>query len=125
LTAWRADGRVGELFKGMAPFQPPPPPEAGRPLDWGSPEHVQELLGDSFELEFHEAVSVHVAPSADASWELFSTAFGPIVSALARLDADGRERLKRTYLGLLEADRDDAGHIRQERLYTLVLGRRR
>lgn len=125
LTAWRTDGRIGDFFRALAPFQPTPPPGAGSPLAWGDPEHAhaQELLGDDFELEFHDGLSVYEASSPDESWELFSKAFGPIVSALKRLPPEEGERLHQAYLALVEGDRTDHG-IRQERLYTVILGRR-
>lgn len=126
LTAWRSDGRIGDFFRTLAPFQPAPPPGAGSPLAWGDPEHAhaRALLGEDFELEFHEGTSRHEAASPQESWELFSTAFGPIVTALKRLPPEEGERLHQAYLSLLEEDRVGEG-IRQDRLYTVILGRRR
>jgi ubiquinone/menaquinone biosynthesis C-methylase UbiE len=124
LTAWRPDGRIGDFFRTLAPFQPAPPSGAGNPLAWGRPEHALELLGDDFDLEFHDGTSVHEAESSEASWELFSTAFGPIVTALERLPADEAENLHQAYIGLLDEDRVEDG-VRQERTYTVILGRRR
>jgi 2-polyprenyl-6-hydroxyphenyl methylase/3-demethylubiquinone-9 3-methyltransferase len=124
LTAWRADGKIGDFFRTLAPFSPPPPPGAGSPLAWGDTAHAQELLGDDFELEFHEAYSVHEPASGEASWELFSKAFGPIVTALANLPAERGEELHRAYVDLMEKDRD-GDRIKHERLYTVILGRRR
>ncbi len=125
LTAWRTDGRIGDFFRALAPFQPAPPPGAGSPLAWGDPEHAhaRELLGEHFELEFHDGISVYEAESPEASWALFSKAFGPIVSALKRLPAEEGEQLHQTYLALVEGDRGDHG-VRQERLYAVILGRR-
>jgi SAM-dependent methyltransferase len=124
LTAWRADGKIGDFFRTLAPFSPPPPPGAGSPLAWGDTAHAQELLGDDFELEFHEAYSVHEPASGEESWEVFSKAFGPIVTALANLPAERGEELHRAYVDLMEKDRD-GDRIKHERLYTVILGRRR
>src|SRR3954470_11894100 len=52
LVNWEPEGGLGKMFAMMKQFQPPPPEGAGVPFDWGRPEHVQELLGDDFELEF-------------------------------------------------------------------------
>ena len=126
LTAWRSDGLIGDFFRTLAPFQPTPPPGAGSPLAWGDPAHAhaQELLGGDFELEFHDGISVHEAASPEESWELFSKAFGPIVTALKRLPADEGEQLHQAYVELLGKDSVD-GAVRQERLYTVILGRRK
>jgi hypothetical protein len=67
---------------------------------------------------------VHEAESSEASWQLFSAAFGPIVTALKRLPPEEGEQLHQAYLGFLERDRVANG-IRQERLYTVILGRRK
>lgn len=124
LTAWRSDGRIGDFFRTLAPFQPTPPPGAGSPLAWGDPAHARELLGGEFELEFHDGISVHEAASPEESWELFSKAFGPIVTALKRLPADEGEHLHQAYVELLGKDSVD-GVVRQERLYAVILGRRK
>ena len=126
LTAWRSDGRIGDFFRTLAPFNPPPPPGAGSPLAWGDPagSHAQELLGGDFDLELHEGISVHEVASGEDSWALFSKAFGPIVTALKRLPPDEAESLHRAYIALLEEDRVGEG-IRQERLYTVIVGRRK
>ena len=40
------------IFGIMRPFQPAPPPEAPVvPFDWGDEQHVNELLGDAFDLD--------------------------------------------------------------------------
>jgi hypothetical protein len=46
---------VPEMFLAMNRFQPPPPEGAGSPFQWGDESYVEGLLGDAFELEFHEA----------------------------------------------------------------------
>ena len=57
LTCWRPGGAIEKFFSLLAAFQPPPPPGAGRPLDWGRAAHVRELLGEAFELELLERSS--------------------------------------------------------------------
>src|SRR5262249_53012321 len=53
-TAWRPGSRVEKGVQLSSRFQPPPPEGAGYPFDWGTEEHVTELLGGAFELEFHD-----------------------------------------------------------------------
>ena len=43
------------MFAMMAPFQPAPPPSS--PFDWGREAHVEELLGDAFDLSFERHVT--------------------------------------------------------------------
>lgn len=122
LTAWRPDGRVGTFFKALAPFQPPPPEGAGSSLDWGDEGHVRDLLGEAFDLEVSTEVSQLTFESAEENWQLFSTAFGPIVTLLAA-QPDRAEEIKEAFMANLEADRDGDGY-RQERTYLLIRGTR-
>ena len=46
LTAWRPAGGIGDFFKFMRQYQPPPPEGVGNPLDWGGKESATALLGD-------------------------------------------------------------------------------
>jgi SAM-dependent methyltransferase len=34
LACWTPEGGIGDMFGMLASFQPPPPPEAGNPLEW-------------------------------------------------------------------------------------------
>lgn len=123
LTAWRADGSVGDMFKTLAAFQPPPPEGAGSPLAWGDSAHVESLLGDAFELELHDETSVHEFGSPEEVWELMSHAFGPIVTLLRR----NPERVDEIHDALVQlAEREREGdRVVQRRAYRLILGRRR
>ena len=124
LACWRSDGAVGDLFRTMAPFQPPPPPGVGSPFDWGREDHVAELLGDPFELEFEERASILVEESGEAVWELFVTAYGPTKVLAESLDPGRGEELRRAFVELHELHRTGEG-IRMPRTYILTLGRRR
>lgn len=123
LTGWRPDGSVGEFFRALAPFSPPPPDGAGVPLDWGREEHVEELLGDAFELEFEEHESVGEYESGEAMWELMSRSFGPLKTLADSLEPDRREELRRVVVDLAEEQRE-GDRIVDRRSYLLVLGRR-
>lgn len=118
LTAWRADGRVGDFFRALAAFRPAPPPGAGSPLAWGDPMYAEELLGDSFELRFSTHESVWKETSPDEMWELFSVAFGPVVTLVRTLPEERVPELKRAFVEVMGGD--GPGN-----LYTLILGTRR
>jgi SAM-dependent methyltransferase len=124
LACWRPEGTLGDMFRVMATYAPPPPEGAGSPFDWGREEHVSELLGDPFELEFVSLESLLVAPSAEDVWQLFSTSYGPTKTLADSLDEDRREALHRDFVDLHAAYEDGDG-LRMPRSYLLTLGTRR
>lgn len=124
LACWTPKGGIGDMFRMIAAFQPPPPQDAGKPLDWGSPEHVRELLGDAFELELVELESPQVGESGEELWDLFSVAFGPLKQLVGSLPPDRVEELHRTYVDFYEGYRANGG-IRHPRHYLAIIGRRR
>jgi len=70
------------------------------------------------------AESFHVEPSAEAMWQLFVEAAGPLKTIHAGLDPDRREALHRAFVDLVNAHRDGPA-VRFPREYLLVVGRRR
>src|SRR5215216_6273752 len=53
LVNWTPEGQVGELFKVMGRYLPPPPDFASAPALWGDEEHVRGLFdGTGIDLEF-------------------------------------------------------------------------
>ena len=124
LACWTPEGGLGQMFRMMGPFLPPPAPGAGSPFDWGRPTHVRELLGNSFELEFEEHVSTLAVDSPEAYWELFSTSYGPTKTAAEALDPDRREEFHQTWLDFFE-QRRSGEKIVHHREYLLTLGTRR
>jgi SAM-dependent methyltransferase len=124
LTAWCADGRVGDMFKTLGRFQPPPPEGAGSPLQWGDPGYAEALLGGAFDLTIERRTSVGEIESGEALWELFTQAFGPVVTLVQMLPEDQVEDLHRTFVDYAEQDRVGDG-LRAERDYLLITGTRR
>jgi SAM-dependent methyltransferase len=125
LACWTPGGGVGDLFRLIASFQPsPPPPGAGNPLEWGTEAHVQELLGDAFELHVDEVESPQLGESGEQIWDLFSSAFGPTKTLADSLPPERREELRSAFVGFYEQYRDDSG-IRHPRHYLVITGLRR
>jgi ubiquinone/menaquinone biosynthesis C-methylase UbiE len=122
LANWTPAGGMAKVFKVMAPYQAAPPPSS--PFDWGDERHVRELLGEWFELEFEEHVSMLRVPSGEAYWELFSTSYGP-TKTLADSLGDRREELHRDWVDFFETNYRANGEIAHTREYLLVLGKRR
>jgi SAM-dependent methyltransferase len=126
LSTWTPEGGIGDMFRMMAQFQPPPPEGAGAPLDWGRPEHVRELLGDAFDLEIEERNSVFEMPSAEDYWTKFSPAFGPCKTLLETLDDEGRAKVHDTFTRFFEEKFSSSdGSIAHPREYLLILGTRK
>jgi SAM-dependent methyltransferase len=124
LACWRPDGAMGDVFRVMRPYAPPPPEGAGSPFDWGREEHVTELLDETFDLEFVSLDSILIALSAEAVWELFSTSYGPTKALADSLDEDRREALHRDWVDMHAPYEGDQG-LRMPRSYLLTLGTRR
>lgn len=124
LVNWMPEGGVGKMFGMMKPFQPPPPEGAGVPFDWGRKEHVRELIGDAFDLEFEEHVSTYNVSSGEEYWQVYSTSYGP-TKTLADSLGDRREELHRAWVDFFEDNYGSDGGIAHTREFLLVLGTRR
>jgi ubiquinone/menaquinone biosynthesis C-methylase UbiE len=123
LASWTPEGGLGQMFRMMAPFAPPPPEGAGSPFDWGREEHVEELLGDAFELSFERQVSTLRVPSGEHYWELFSSSYGPTKTLAESLDDDRREEFRQTWVAFFE-DLREGDEVVHEREYLLTVGTR-
>ncbi|MGH2950907.1 MAG: class I SAM-dependent methyltransferase [Solirubrobacterales bacterium] len=123
LLTWHPTKGVAEFFKVMAAHQPPPPEGVGSPFTWGDRDHLAELLGESFELSYEEGDAPLRADSAEETWELFSTSYGPTKALADSLDADSREAFSRDWIEYYERF-SEAGGISQPRPYVLVIGTR-
>ena len=124
LACWAPDSGMAEVFGVMRPFQPPPPEGVGNPFEWGSEDHVRELLGEAFELQFERGDSVLEADSGESVWQLFSNEYGPAKVLADSLDEERREELRRGFVELHEKSRTNGG-IEFSRTYLLTLGTRR
>jgi SAM-dependent methyltransferase len=124
LTAWRPGSRVERGVKLSAQFGPPPPEGVGNPFDWGREEHVAELLGDAFELEFHAGDAPDGGPSGEALWEYFLAGVGPMRMLYESLDPGRREEFHRAAVAMYEEDRV-GDEIVLPGPYLLTLGRRK
>jgi ubiquinone/menaquinone biosynthesis C-methylase UbiE len=122
IASWTPDGGLGRMFRMMAPFQPAAPPSS--PFDWGRADRVRELLGDAFDLEIEERVSVMETADGEEYWDLFASSYGP-TKTLADSLGDRREELHRTWVDFFEREYRDDGRIVHPREYLLVLGTRR
>jgi SAM-dependent methyltransferase len=109
LTNWTPSGFVGQMLKTVGSYAPPPP-GVQSPVLWGTEERLRELFGDRLDLEIEERDFVFRFHSADHFVEVFSNFYGPIVTALSRIDEGKRESLK----GDLKAVATSFGHRVEE-----------
>ena len=119
-TAWRPHPKLSELYRRFTDE----PIEGREAYEWGREDHVEDMLGDDFELDFHDGALSIDASSGEQLWKLFSTTAPPVVAVLGRLDEAAAGEFHKAFVELYEEYRSDGG-IRAPRRYLLVLGRRR
>jgi len=120
VTAWTPEGEMGEFFRTVAGYLPPPSPLAEPPTLWGSEQHVQALFdGTGVELAFDRgAVAPAAFASTDEAIEFMTTKFGPLMMARKLNEASGRwTELRATLAELYEHE--------EPMEYLIVTGRRR
>jgi SAM-dependent methyltransferase len=99
LTTWTHDGNLFKMFQVMKPYMPvPAQPAPPSPFEWGNPDRIKQLLGDTFELKFERAVSYYREPSAEAAWATFSTGYGPTKTLADTLDLARRNNLQSDFV---------------------------
>jgi ubiquinone/menaquinone biosynthesis C-methylase UbiE len=107
LINWTPEGFIGNLFKTMKPYAPPPPPGASPAPLWGDEDHVRELFGDrvaNLELRRQEIVIDHSQSPLEFR-EYWKRNYGPTISAY-KFNADNPERvadLDRDFLAFVTA----------------------
>jgi SAM-dependent methyltransferase len=119
-TAWKPNRRLGELYRRFTDE----PIEGREAYEWGREDHVEDMLGEDFELDYQDGTLWFQADSGEDAWELLSTSAPPMIALLARLEDERAEEFHRAFVALYEEYREDGG-IRAPRRYLLVLGRRR
>jgi ubiquinone/menaquinone biosynthesis C-methylase UbiE len=113
VAAWTPEGLNGGMFRTVASYMPPPPPDLKQPTLWGTEEHVRSLLAVAgARLSFERRSATFTAESAE-NWLAFNErTLGPTVLAKSALEAQGRyAELRRDLLALYEEanEADDGG----------------
>jgi SAM-dependent methyltransferase len=113
VTAWTPEGTMGELFRSLGAYLPPPPPVAQPPLLWGSEDHVRDLFeGTGVELEFaRETIAFPRFDTLDEEVEFATTKFGPLIMARRRLPPARWEALLAEQRRLLETQPPTAEYL--------------
>ena len=120
-TAWKPNSKLGELYRRFTEE----PIEGREMYEWGREDHVEDMLGEDFELEFEDGTLWLDAESAEEIWKLFSESAPPVIALIRRLDPEQVEAFHQAFVELYESYRTEDGGIRAPRRYLLVLGRRK
>jgi SAM-dependent methyltransferase len=120
-SAWKPNPKLGELYRRFSED----PIEGREAYEWGREDHVEDMLGEAFELEFEDGTLWLEADSGEEIWQLFSESAPPVISLLRQLDEDRRKEFHRAFVELYESYRTKDGGVRAPRRYLLVLGRRK
>jgi SAM-dependent methyltransferase len=119
-TAWKPNPKLAELYRRFTEV-----PIGGREIyEWGREDHVEDMLGEDFELEFEDGTLWLESRSGEEIWELFSHSAPPVIALLDQLDDERGEEFHQAFVELYESYRTDDG-VRAPRRYLLVLGRRK
>lgn len=119
-TAWKPNRKLGELYRRFSEE----PLEGRESTEWGREDHVEDMLGEDFELDFEDGTLWLDVESGEDLWQLFSHSSPPVVSMLRRLDDERRGDFHRGFVELFESYREGA-RVRAPRRYLMTLGRRR
>jgi|SRR5579884_1584179 len=120
-TAWKPNPKLGDLYRRFTEE----PIEGREAYEWGREDHVVDMLGEEFDLEFQDGTLWLEAESGEEIWRLFSESAPPVISLVKRLDSTGAEEFHRAFVDLYESYRAEDGGVRAPRRYLLVLGRRK
>lgn len=126
LLSWTPEGFIGELFATMKPYLPAPPPGVQPAPLWGSPDHVEALLGTRVGELSMRRETLHVSRFGDGAEfrDFFKTLYGPTIAAY-RAIADRPEKTAALDAELAElGDRHLRGSSVMPWEYLLVTARR-
>jgi SAM-dependent methyltransferase len=122
MANWTPAGMWGPLFNIHGQYLPPPPGGRPPPL-WGAEGGRGALFGSTLrDMRVQRRRAVFRASSAAAWFDFFKTWFGPMITVLNALDADGRARFRNDIIVELErVNRADDGTLAAEAEYLEVI----
>jgi len=102
MANWVPDGYVGDLFKTIGKYVPPPP-GLKSPFRWGTQDGLRELFGEGMgSLQTRRRTFVWRFPSARHHVEFMRGYYGPLHKAFEALDESGQQALKEDLISLVE-----------------------
>jgi ubiquinone/menaquinone biosynthesis C-methylase UbiE len=129
VLSWTPEGFIGELFRTMGPYAPPPPAGAQPPASWGSEAHVRELFGEAVtHVETRKGIAVNESFERPLDYrEYMKRAYGPTIATYRHAAAAGRlDELDAAFGALCERafSQTEDGRWRLEKEYLIALARR-
>jgi len=100
LANWTPDGFIGQLFKALGKYLPPPA-GAKSPALWGTRARLDELFGEAAAIKAQSRHFVFRYRSAEHFLDVFRSYYGPMLKAFAALDAAGQQGLRHDLLALI------------------------
>jgi ubiquinone/menaquinone biosynthesis C-methylase UbiE len=100
LANWTPEGFIGQLFKTLGKYLPPPA-GAKSPALWGTDARIKEMFGSVGDIRAERRNFVFRYKSAEHFLEIFRTYYGPVLKAFGALDAANQDALKRDILALI------------------------
>jgi SAM-dependent methyltransferase len=93
LANWTPDGFIGQLFKVIGRYIPPPK-DMKSPALWGTKAHIFDLFGlDAFKIETETRTFMFRYRSDDHWIDIFKTYYGPVLKTFESLDVPQRAAL--------------------------------
>jgi ubiquinone/menaquinone biosynthesis C-methylase UbiE len=120
-TAWKPNPKLGELYRRFTEE----PIQGREAYEWGREDHVEDMLGEDFELEFEDGTLWLEADSGEDIWKLFSESAPPVIALVKRLDGQRAAEFHQAFVELYESYRTPEDGVRAPRRYLLVLGSRK
>ena len=126
MVNWVPDSYIGELFKTIGKYVPPPP-GLKPPFRWGTEEGLDELLdGGIGSLQTRRRTHVWRFPSARHHVEFMRGYYGPLNKAFGALEEEGQHALEQDLISLAERyDRSEDGTAVLHADYLEVVATRR
>lgn len=126
MANWKPDGFIGDLFKIVGRFVPPP--EGLRPAAlWGSEEHVRGLFGKGVaSITFKDGALRQNYLSPEHYADFFLTHYGPTLKASDSLDEKAQGELRTALIDLAaRSDTRTDGALTVDASYLIVIATKR
>jgi ubiquinone/menaquinone biosynthesis C-methylase UbiE len=101
MANWTPEGYIGQLFKTIGKYVPPPAGVAS-PALWGSRTRIAELFETHGSVRAETRQFMFRYRSPEHCLHIFKSYYGPVLKAFAALDADGQAALATDMLALIE-----------------------
>jgi len=101
LANWTPESFIGQLFKTIGKYAPPPP-GVKSPALWGSKPHLDALFGARADVTTTSRIFMFRYKSPRHWLEIFRTYYGPVHKTFAAIDAEAREALEADIYALIE-----------------------